>query len=171
MPSDDIPHQVTARGRHVTLVRPPAISTRFTYTIGVVLPLGPAYVAAALLQAGRRVGVVDALGEAPLERGVTSHPDLDYHGLSISEIVDRIDPATDAIGISVMFSQQWPHVEDLVRAIATRLPGRPIFIGGEHVAGAWEFVLSHCPAVTACAIGEGEDTMVELMEWVAGRRA
>lgn len=171
MPSDDSPHESAPRGRHVTLVRPPAISTRFTYTIGVVLPLGPAYVAAALLEAGHRVAVVDALGEAPLERGLTSQPSLIYHGLSIAEIVDRIDPATDAIGISVMFSQQWPHVEDLCRAIAARFPGVPIFVGGEHVAGAWEFVLNHCPPVTACAIGEGEDTMVELMEWVAGRRA
>ena len=170
MPSEDIFHEVTARGRHATLVRPPAVSTRFSYTIGVVLPLGPAYVAAALLKAGHDVAVVDALGEAPLGRGSTSHPALVYHGLSIPEIVDRIDVATDAIGISVMFSQQWPHVEDLVHAIAERLPGKPIFIGGEHVAGAWEFVLNRCAPVTACAIGEGEETMVELMEWVAGRR-
>lgn len=171
MPTDDSPNEIAPRGRHVTLVRPPAISTRFTYTIGVVLPLGPAYVAAALLEAGHRVAVIDALGEAPLERGLTSQPNLICHGLSIAEIVDRIDPATDAIGISVMFSQQWPHVDDLCRAIAARFPGVPIFVGGEHVAGTWEFVLSQCPPVTACAIGEGEDTMVELMEWVAGRRA
>ncbi len=171
MPSDPTPIEITPPGRHVTLIRPPAISTRFTYTIGVVLPLGPAYVAAALLKAGHRVAVIDALGEAPLERGLTSQPNLIYHGLSIDEIVDRIDPATDAIGISVMFSQQWPHVEDLVRAIAARHPGLPIFIGGEHVAGAWAFVLDQCAPVTACAIGEGEDTMVELMEVVAGRRA
>jgi radical SAM superfamily enzyme YgiQ (UPF0313 family) len=157
--------------QHVTLVRPPAISTRFTYTIGVVLPLGPAYVAAALLQAGHRAAVVDALGEAPLERGLTSQPNLIYHGLSIEEIVDRIDPATDAIGISVMFSQQWPHVADMVHAIHARLPECPIFIGGEHAAGTWEFVLNSCPPITACAIGEGEETMVELMEYVAGRKA
>ena len=88
---------------------------------------------------------------------------LIYHGLSIAEIVERIDPATDALGISVMFSQQWPHVEDIIRAIHARFPDLPIFIGGEHVAGAWEFVLDNCPAVTACAIGEGEETMVELV--------
>jgi len=169
--SHAIPARATALPGHVTLIRPPAISTRFTYTLGVVLPLGPAYVAAALVRVGHAVAVIDALGEAPLERVVTSHPHLIYHGLSISEIVDRIDPATDAIGISVMFSQQWPHVADLVAAIHERLPACPIFIGGEHVAGAWEFVLNTSPGVTACAIGEGEETMVELMEHVAGRRA
>jgi radical SAM superfamily enzyme YgiQ (UPF0313 family) len=136
----------------------------------VILPIGPAYVAAALLEAGHRVAVIDALGEAPLARGLTSQPNLIYHGLSIPEIVDRIDPATDVIGISVMFSQQWPHVADIVAAIHERLPNCPIVIGGEHVAGAWAFVLDSSPAVTACVIGEGEETMVELMEHVDGRR-
>ena len=156
--------------RHVTLVRPPAVSSRYSYTIGVVLPLGPAYIAGTLLAAGHRVAVIDALGEAPLQRGPTAQASLISHGLSIAEIVDRIDPATDAVGVSVMFSQQWPHVDALVRAIHARLPACPIFIGGEHVAGAWEFVLDTCPAVTACAIGEGEETMLELVEVTAGRR-
>ena len=163
--------EIAPAGRHITLVRPPAVSSPYSYTVGVVLPLGPAYVAAALLEAGHRVAVVDALGEAPLHRGPTSQPGLIYHGLAIPEIVDRIDPKTDAIGISVMFSQQWPHVEDLIRAIHARLPGCPIFVGGEHVAGTWEFVLDTCAPVTACAIGEGEETMVELAEYVAGTRA
>ena len=160
------PHRV-----HVTLIRPPAVSSRFTYTMGVVLPLGPAYIAGALLEAGHGVAVVDALGEAPFHHGPTSQPNLIYHGLSISEIVDRIDATTDAIGISVMFSQQWPHVEDLIRAIHARFPAVPIFVGGEHVAGAWQYVLDTCEPVTACAIGEGEETMLELAAYVAGARA
>jgi radical SAM superfamily enzyme YgiQ (UPF0313 family) len=172
MESHENPHVAPAvpahRGAHVTLVRPPATSSKFSYTIGVVLPLGPAYLAGALHEAGHRAAIVDAVGEAPLQRGLTSHPHLVYHGLSIPEIVERIDPGTDAIGISVMFSQQWPHVDDLIRAIHARLPDRPIFIGGEHVTGTWHFVLDTCRPVTACAIGEGEATMVELAEYVAG---
>src|SRR6185436_399311 len=82
-----------------------------------------------------------------------------------------IDPATDAVAFSVMFSQQWPHVDDIIRAIHARLPDVPIFVGGEHVTGTWQFVLETCAPVTACAIGEGEETMVELAEYVAGRRA
>ena len=156
---------------HITLIRPPAVSSRFAYTAGVVLPIGPAYIAGTLLAAGYRVAVVDALGEAPLQRGQTSQPNLICHGLAIAEIVDRIDASTDAVAISVMFSQQWPHVADLIRAIHARLPGRPIFVGGEHVTGAWEFVLDTCEPVTACAIGEGEETMLELAAFVAGTGA
>jgi len=162
---------IAQNGRHITLVRPPAVSSRFSYTVGVVLPLGPAYVAGALIERGHRVAVVDAVGEAPLQRGPTSQPHLIYHGLTIPEIVERIARGTDAIGISVMFSQQWPHVDDLIRAIHAALPDRPIFVGGEHVAGAWKFVLDTCPPVTACAIGEGEETMLELADYVAGNRA
>src|SRR5262249_24120652 len=44
-------------------------------------------------------------------------------------------------------------------------------VGGEHVAGAWDYVLDTCPAVTACVIGEGEETMLELAAWVASRGA
>ncbi len=168
--SHGVPTSPAQPGLHVTIVRPPAVASRFSYTVGLILPIGAAYVAGALVEAGHRVGVIDAVGEAPLQRTPTSRPDLVQYGLTIAEIVDRIDPATDAIGISVMFSQQWPHVDELVRAIAARLPGRPIIIGGEHVAGAWEFVLDSCPPVTACAIGEGEETMVAFMEWVAGTR-
>lgn len=159
------------KGRHITIVRPPATSSRFSYTVGVVLPIGPAYVAGSLLAAGHRVAVIDALGEAPLQRGPTSNPHLIHHGLTIPEIVERIDPATDAIAFSVMFSQQWPHVDEVIRAINVALPDKPIFIGGEHVTGTWQFILDTCPPVTACAIGEGEETMVELAEYVAGERA
>jgi anaerobic magnesium-protoporphyrin IX monomethyl ester cyclase len=168
---DGLPTSPAPPGLHVTIVRPPAVASRFSYTVGLILPIGTAYVAGALVEGGHRVGVIDAVGEAPLQRTPTSRPDLVQYGLTIAEIVDRIDPATDAIGISVMFSQQWPHVDELVRAIAARLPGRPIIIGGEHAAGAWEFVLDSCPPVTACAIGEGEETMLAFMEWVAGTRA
>lgn len=165
------PAAVGPRPGHVTLIRPPAISSRFAYTVGTVLPLGPAYLAGTLVAAGWDVAVIDAVGEAPLQRRPTSQPNLVQHGLTIPEIVDRIDLSTDAIGVSVMFSQQWPHADELVRAIAARLPGRPIFVGGEHVAGTWEFVLDTCPPVTACAIGEGEETMLDLAAFAVGRRA
>jgi radical SAM superfamily enzyme YgiQ (UPF0313 family) len=152
----------------VTLIRPPAVASRFAYSVGIVPPLGVAYLGAALLDAGHRVRVIDAVGEAPLQRGPTSWPDLVHHGLTVPQIVDRLDPDTGAVGVSVMFSQQWPHVADIVRAVHARLPGRPIFVGGEHVTGTWRYVLDTCPAVTACAFGEGEETIVDLAAVAAG---
>ena len=66
---DSDPTTTRPDGRHITLVRPPAVSSRFSYTVGVVLPLGPAYVAGALAARGHRVAVVDAGGRALLAVG------------------------------------------------------------------------------------------------------
>src|SRR2546430_16512569 len=81
---------------HITLVRPPAISSRFSYTIGVVLPLGPAYLAGALLEAGHLVAAGGGLGGAPFLLGPSPQPHLIYHGLSDPRILERADPATYA---------------------------------------------------------------------------
>jgi radical SAM superfamily enzyme YgiQ (UPF0313 family) len=163
--------EAATRGAHITIIRPPSVSSRFAYSVGIVPPLGPAYLAAALLEGGHRVAVVDALGEAPLQRGPTDRPDLISHGLSIPEVVDRIPAETDAFALSVMFSQQWPHVDALARAIHARFPGRPIIVGGEHVTGTWQFVLDTCAPVTACGFGEGEDVIVDFADCVAGTRS
>ena len=58
----------------ITLIRPPAVSSLHSYSVAIVPPLGPAYVAAALESAGHHVTVIDALGEAPLARHPSAHP-------------------------------------------------------------------------------------------------
>jgi anaerobic magnesium-protoporphyrin IX monomethyl ester cyclase len=156
---------------HLTLIRPPEVSSRNAYSAGVVPPLGLAYVAAALEAAGHEVAVIDALGEAPLARGASAHPKLATFGLSIPQILERVPARTEGIGLSVMFSQQWPDVEALVRALGQRFPGVPLFAGGEHVTATWEYLLATCPELTLCVLGEGEETAVDVAGWIAGRRA
>lgn len=156
---------------HLTLIRPPAVSSLHAYSLAFVPPLGPAYLAGALLAAGHEVAVIDALGEAPLQRSRSVHPRLLTHGLTQAEIVARVPRHTQAIGISVMFSQQWPDVESLVLALAESFPNATIFAGGEHVTATWDYLLGSCPALTLCALGEGEETVVEIAEWVDGKRA
>ncbi len=152
----------------IALIRPPTVSSAHAYSVPVTPPIGLAYLAAGLEQAGHRVAIIDALGEAPLQRVETCHPQLRAHGLTIAQVVERIDPATDLIGVSAMFSQEWPNTEQLIRAIRARFAQTPIVVGGEHATAAWDHVLSTCPAVDLCAIGEGEETIVELAE-LAGR--
>src|ERR1044071_3312716 len=79
-----------SRPARITLLRPPAVASVYAYSVPVVPPLGPAYVAGALEAAGHRVTVIDALGEAPLARHPSAHPQLTAHGLTIAEIVARI---------------------------------------------------------------------------------
>lgn len=155
---------------HLTLIRPPVVSAQGTFSVGIVPPLGPAYLAAALVASGHGVTAIDAVGEAPLQRGPGGHAALVAHGLGIEEIVDRLDPETSAVAISVLFSQQWPLVEALIQAIHARLPDHPVFVGGEHATATWRFILETCAPVTACALGEGEETIVELAEFLDGDR-
>lgn len=156
---------------HITLIRPPAVCSRSSFSLCIVPPLGPAYVAAALEHAGNQVAVIDALGEAVSSRYDAAHPSLVAYGLTIAEIVRRIPSDTQGIGVSVMFSQTWPHVEAIVQAIHAHFPAVPIFIGGEHATATWAYLLEHCPDVTLCALGEGEQTAVEIAEWLDGHRA
>lgn len=158
----------TTRCASITLIRPPAVSSRHAYSAAIVPPLGPAYIAAALQAAGHHVHVIDALGEAPLQRQPAAHPSQVAHGLSLKEIVERLPPDTDGIGLSVMFSQQWPHVAALVRALKKAAPEVPIFLGGEHPTATWEYILEHCPEVDFCVLGEGEETVIDVAACLAG---
>src|SRR4029079_8189979 len=71
---------------------------------------------------------------------------------------------TQFIGISCLFSHEWPLVRELIAAIAARLPDVPIVCGGEHATAVPEMCLEDAPALQACALGEGEETIVELVE-------
>ena len=153
---------------HITLIRPALVSTRRSYSVTIAPPLGLAYVAAALEEAGHDLTIIDAPGEAPDIRGPAAYPNLIAYGLSNDEIVERIPAQTQAIGVSVMFSHQWPHVEAMTRAIHARLPHVPIFIGGEHATAAWTYLLEHCPEVTLCVLGEGALTAIDVASWLDG---
>lgn len=155
----------------IALIRPPAVSSLYSYSVAVVPPLGLAYVAAALEEAGHAVHVIDALGEAPFARHASAHRLLLAHGLTIEEIVARVPADVQGIGVSVMFSQQWPHVAALLRAVRAAFPTVPIFVGGEHATATWQYLLEQHPEVTLCALGEGEQTAVDIAAWIGGRGA
>jgi radical SAM superfamily enzyme YgiQ (UPF0313 family) len=63
-----------------------------------------------------------------------------------------------------MFSQEWPVAKRLAQKIRARLPEAVIIVGGEHITGAPEFSLRDCPEIDYAVLGEGEETLVELLE-------
>lgn len=156
---------------NITLIRAPHVSSANAYSAILEPPLGLAYVAAALESAGHEVCLIDSQGEALDTRRPAAWPGLIAWGLPIPQIVASIPDDTDAIGVSVMFSQQWPHAEAIVRAVHARWPDKPIFVGGEHATATWEYLLAHCPEITACVLGEGESTAIALADWLDGRQA
>jgi anaerobic magnesium-protoporphyrin IX monomethyl ester cyclase len=144
-----------------TLIRPPGVVSRFALTLDATPPVSVAYVAAALAGAGWDVQVIDALGEGLDAMHPGYREDVLIHGLTIEQIVARVDPRADVIGVSCMFSNEWPVVRQLLAALAARMPGVPIVCGGEHATAAPSLSLRQAPALVACVLGEGEETAVE----------
>lgn len=157
----------------VLLVRPPVVYSTGTFSSPATPPLGIAYLAAALRQDGHTPIVLDALGEALDRHGPSYAERLMFRGLSIPEIAERAvrlaPDGVDLIGVSAMFSCEWPHTRQVIEAVAGVFPGTPIVVGGEHATAAPGHVLRDCPMVQYVARGEGEETMVDLARFCDGR--
>ncbi|EDN71083.1 Magnesium-protoporphyrin IX monomethyl ester anaerobic oxidative cyclase [Beggiatoa sp. PS] len=147
----------------VVLVRPPTVLFHGSTLQDIVPPIGLAYLASSLKQAGHEVIGIDALGEGLDEWGkVDGWPEVTRHGLSISELIKKIPADSQLIGVSCMFSATWPYIHQVLQAIREAFPDIPIVVGGEHVTAVPEYILDTCPAVDYCIKGEGESALVML---------
>lgn len=153
----------------ILLVRPPAVFSSSAYSAALTMPLALGYLSASLLEHGHQVENIDALGAGIDHIGVAYSPRIHFRGLPIADIVDRIVEPPDGIGVSSMFSQDWPHVEDMINAIHEKFPDVPLIVGGEHATAAGEHVLRSCRAVTHVAAGEGDLTIVDWADWLDER--
>jgi anaerobic magnesium-protoporphyrin IX monomethyl ester cyclase len=150
------------------LIRPAILELRYQATTLTCPPIGLAYLAAAARAAGHGVTVIDAVGEAPTNSSPLEDDRLSVRGLTADEIVARIPADTDVLGVSCMFSQDWPYVKRVLRALRARFPRALIVAGGEHVTALPEVVLEE--VVDYCVVGEGEETLVELLDAIRDRR-
>jgi len=142
------------------LIRPPAAEAFRFSTASITLPLGLAYISAALKRAGFAVDILDAVGEAPDTRAGYCKGYL--VGLRLEEIAERVPANADIIGITVVFTHEWPMAVRLIDLIRARFPDAAIVIGGEHVTSMPEFCLLTSKADVA-VLGEGEETAVEVV--------
>lgn len=150
---------------HITFVRGPIVSSAGAINNEATPSIAFAYLTAFLEKQGYRTQVVDAIGEG-IGRfwHLKQRVGFIAQGLTFEEIISRIPSETDVIGISAMFSGEWPVTRDLIKAIRLHFP-RPIIIaGGEHVTALPEFSLRDCPELDYCVRGEGEYPLFELLE-------
>lgn len=147
--------------RHVALIRPAMVSSVGTWSSPVTPPLGIAYLAAMLQKAGAQVTCIDAIGEKVEQ--IIQEGNYVYRGLTIEEILDRIPTDVSVIGVSCMFSQDWLYFRKLLHAIRDRFPSILLVVGGEHITALPEFSLRDCPVIDVCILGEGEETIVEVV--------
>ena len=145
----------------ICLVRPPSIINPAAYIGSLTPPIGLAYIAATLREAGHRVELVDGIGENPLQSTPIAEG-LVSRGLTFDQIVGRIPADADIIGVSGMFSSEWLQIRDLVNRIGDAFPGTLLVAGGEHFTCAADISFQQCPRLSICVLGEGEETMVHL---------
>lgn len=152
---------VSTDGSPVCLIRPPAVETFRFSSLSITPPLGLAYVAGALEAAGQPVQVLDAVAEAPTKQ--TRYFRGYLVGLGFDELAARIPADSKVVGITALFTHEWPAMVQLIEAIKRRLPDVPVVLGGEHVTSMPELCLLTSKA-DYLVLGEGEETMVELVD-------
>ena len=113
------------------------------------MPLGLAYIAAALEKAGHDVKILDA----------------SLHDLSVDETVERAlanDPEFIGIGCTTPLYHQATAIIEKVKALS---PSTVVIFGGPHVSALPEATLKTSKADFVC-IGEAEESVVAVVEHV-----
>jgi radical SAM superfamily enzyme YgiQ (UPF0313 family) len=157
----------TRRPLHVCLVRPPVVTAPKSLSYyGAVPDLGLAYVAAAVRAAGHRVTVIDAPGLAlDRMRPWTTHVgELCLQGLALEEIVERVPADAAVVGFAHMFLHEWPLLAELVARVRARRPDVLTVAGGENATAFADIMLDRCRALDVCVCGEGEATVLTLLD-------
>jgi len=108
----------------IQLIRPPAVESFRFATTSITLPIGLAYISSSLKEHGFKVEILDAVGEAPKNR--TGYYKGYLVGLDLKEIVEKINPNSKCVGISVIFTHEWPAVVKLISLIKEKFSNMPI---------------------------------------------
>lgn len=116
-------------------------------------PLGILYIAAMLEQHGHEVGVIDAAAQ----------------GLDVAGTVREVEAfRPDIVGVG-SFTVTFETTRVLGRALKEALPGVPLILGSYHVTLVPHEAMAQSDFDVG-VLGEGEHTMLDLVDWHAGRR-
>lgn len=124
-------------------------------------PIRLACLAATTRALGHDVTVIDGVGEG-LGNLWNYGRQFHLHGLSISDVLGRIPRDVDAIGVSMMFTQTYPPIRELVRRMRKEHPRALIIMGGEGVTGIADTIIAETP-LDGVVIGEGEGPWIRIL--------
>ena len=149
----------------VALIRPPMLlPASSNNTTQGVPPLSLAYLAGTLRNSGFEVSLIDSFGEAPFQFTEFLNGKLFINGLTADEIINKIPVDARVIGVSCMFSNEWVYYRKVISRIREAFPDAIIVVGGEHITADPDYSLNSCQAIDFCVLGEGESTLLELVQ-------
>ena len=156
---------------HVTLIKPAMAMPLDSFTTqSGVPPIGMAYIAGYLKSKGHQVKVIDSIGEDLGNIFKMDKLDLVVNGLSFEEIINRIPNTTELIGLSIMFSNEWPVCRILIQRIREKFPNIPIVCGGEAATADSQYIMRTTPELNFLVEGEGEEKVWRLTEQLEGEK-
>jgi len=118
------------------------------------------YLAAVLRDQGEQVRILDM-------KTFTLDPRVDpqamYEG-KLQDVLLAFQP--DLIGLGCLFSGDFPQVSTFSVLCKRLFPQTPIIVGGIHVTIHARDILTHCPTIDWLALGEAEETIVQLVQTI-----
>ena len=144
----------------ITIINPPLLDKFNNFGSGATIPINILYLSAYLKKNGIDVELIDAFSENPHQR-TTYKKKFQRLGLKINEIVERIDPKSDAIGISTMFCQTHNSTIELISKIKKKWPDKTVIVGGNHAGSLYKIFIGK--GADYLILGEGEESLLELL--------
>lgn len=146
----------------ILLIYPPTTVLQ-DETVGVVPPLGLAYLAAMAEKEGHTVKILDALLEGCDQRRKERDGQFERVGLSWKEIEHKVTHfQPDLVGISCMFSYMNDNMHKVAGLVKNYDRNIPVIVGGAHSSLFTKNVLNDAN-IDFVVIGEGETTFVEFI--------
>lgn len=146
---------------HITLISPPMIATYensfYTGRRGGP-PLSIAYLARVIENNHTDYDVIDCMAYDDIN-GLEPWGELLLSGLSMDKTVDLIDPKTNVVGITAMFTSEWVVVREIAKRIKNKFPQMLIITGGEHATADADNIITYDKEIDFCFLGESEDSL------------
>ncbi len=147
----------------IQLINPTVTISKADYYQGISFmpPLGLAYLASVLCEAGHEVSIIDRLGAHPMP--VERTGDLLRCGIDESTVLERMESfAPELIGITCPYTANARDAVDTARLVKRASPGIPVLMGGAHASVCPEELLAE-ESVDYVIAGEGEDVTKSLV--------
>jgi len=147
--------------KKIMLIFPPSTSLA-SWEPMVTTPMGIAYLGSVLREAGYEVSLLDTVCEAAYQE-TRLNEYISRFGLTYDQIMERVRRIQpDMVGLSCIFSNQWPAVKELAKRLKQEDPNLIVATGGAHPSFLAERCMNDAP-VDFVIKGEAEHSLLELL--------